>query len=284
MASLLNDRGNTKIQAEDRQMADYRNFDANKRPTVAAPRPSEAARLTAAAVVREISGNLDHNVIDELTLAALDRDPANAKRTIHHVMAAGVRAEDLADFYIPTIARDLGDQWCEDGMSFASVTIGVSRLQMMLRELGANWSGNMAENDNTDTILLVIPKDIYHTLGAVVLSGQLRRKGLSVKLLLGGDPKDVAQRVESTKYSAVFISSSRGEALESLRLIVDAIKTSVSKRPPIVVGGTILEVETAEDVMALTGADHATKIPDEALRLCGLLQSTHNGAPHKARN
>jgi hypothetical protein len=44
----------------------------------------------------------------------------------------------------------------------------------------------------------------------------------------------------------------------------------------VVIGGSILEVETEKNLKTLTGADHATKRPDEALRLCGLRMNSQD--------
>jgi methylmalonyl-CoA mutase cobalamin-binding subunit len=264
-------------------MTDYRNFEANRRPAAIEPRSSEAARQTAVAVVRDISDKLDHTVLETLRAAALDPIPGKAKEALLRVLADGVDADQIADYYVPVIAREMGDRWCEDNLSFAAVTIGASRLQFMLRELGTNWADNKTVSPDAPTILLIVPKVAYHTLGAVVLSGQLRRQGLSVKLVLGDDTKDIARRVARTHYNAVFISSARGQALESLRQIVDVVKASAKERTPVVIGGTILDIETSENVTALTGATFATKIPQEALRLCGLLNPSQEIASTKLR-
>ena len=256
-------------------MADHRNADAtnqgageNQQRDAATPREG----LDFAQIKQP---KLNQKLFDKLHAAALNPDQSACKTTLNQVIADGVPADVIADHYVPAIARELGEQWCVDQLSFAAVTIGSSRLQAMLRMLGPNWSGDSAEHDGAPGILLVVPHEVYHTLGAIVLSGQLRRKGVSVKLLLGGRPREVAERVASTTYDGIFISSSIGETLESLRQIVDAVRTSTHTPPPIVIGGTILDVETVENVTALTGADHATKIPDEALRLCGLHDNTH---------
>ena len=189
-----------------------------------------------------------------------------AKRAV----ANGTLPEDIADYYVPELARDMGDQWCKDQLSFAGVTIGVSRLQAVLRALGPSWSSDNSSRPDAPSILLIVGHEVYHTLGAIVLSGQLRRKGLSVKLIMGGRAEDIADRICRTKYHGVFISSSCGETLESLRRIVNVVKTSMENPPPVVVGGTILDVEHAETIVALTGADYATKNPDEALETCGI--------------
>ncbi|MCK0097183.1 cobalamin B12-binding domain-containing protein [Yoonia sp. F2084L] len=257
-------------------MADRRQFDAMKEIAASETQPSSTRRPVVASVVPDLAPKLDESLFQALKAAALSADPNACKHAIRAAIATGTSPEDLADHYIPALARDMGDLWCVDQLSFAGVTIGVSRLQAMLREMGPKWSSDNAAGPASSSILLIVGKDVYHTLGAIVLSGQLRRKGFSVKLILGGKRADIAQRIQRTKYQAVFISSSRGERLESLRQIIDVVKTSAQTPPPVVVGGSILEVETANDVTALTGADYATRIPDEALEFCGLHDIQHS--------
>lgn len=264
-------------------MADRHNLGAKKESALPEAEPNSTRRRVAAAVVDDIAHNIDDHVLAALKAATLDADPYACREAVRLSVAQGTRPEDLADFYIPAIARDLGDLWCVDQLSFAGVTIGVSRLQAMMRELGPSWASDNASGAAEGSILLVVLKDVYHTLGAIVLGSQLRRKGYSVKLLLGGKPQDIAKRIQQTKYDGIFISSSRGETLESLRQIIDVIKISMPCPPPLVVGGSILEVETVEDVTALTGADYATRIPGEALRLCGLREITQNATNAKNR-
>ncbi len=265
-------------------MADHRNVDAKTHLAVSQQQSNMTERRLTAAKVHDISFKIDETVLATLHKAALNPDPASCKEAVDHALSMGISDVDLADIYIPTLARQMGDMWCEDEMSFASVTIGVSRLQAMLRLLGPNWSGDSAGQDDTPGVILIVLQEVYHTLGAIVLSGQLRRKGISVKLVLGGKPKDIAERICRTKYQSVFISSSRGETLESIRRLVDTVRASTKTPPPIVVGGTILEVETQENVTALTGADYATAIPEEALRFCGLLETTQRDTLTKFRS
>ncbi|PJI85895.1 methanogenic corrinoid protein MtbC1 [Yoonia maricola] len=263
-------------------MADRQNFDAKKERAVPLVQPYAKGRRVAAAFADDSAElELDNAVFLRLKDAALDPDPKQSRDVIKRSLTQGIAPEDLADHYIPAIARDLGDLWCKDELGFANVTIGASRLQAMMRELGPHWASDNTATPGAPSILLIVLQDVYHTLGAIVLTSQLRRKGYSVKLILGCKAEDVAAGVSSTKYRGVFISSSRGETLESLRRMIDVIKTSTNTPPPVVVGGTILDVETVDNITALTGADYATRIPDEALTLCGLPQNIHKIAHAK---
>ncbi len=257
-------------------MTDQRKLDSIQDPIAGNPRPTKAAIHMVAAMVRDIGNNLDPLVMSKLHNAVLSPTPEAATKVIQELVAKGVRAIDLTDFYIPAVARELGDQWCIDELGFAEVTIGSARLQSMLHALDKNWTNEATDEVAAASVLLVVPCDVHHTLGALVLSGQLRRKGLSVKLVLGGQPLDIARRTASNQYDCVFISSPRGGSLEDLRDVISAVKRASSDPVPIVVGGSILEIETAQTLTAFTGADFATKDPQEALNFCGLQSTTHS--------
>ncbi len=264
-------------------MPDRRNIDAKARNDVPERQTGRTAARAAMAVVRDVPRHLDPVILDDLHQAALSADRQACSHVLVRALANGVRREDIADFYIPGVARRMGDEWCSDELGFAGVTIGVSRLQSMLRELGPDWSGDQSADPAAPSIMLLVPQEVYHTLGAMVLAGQLRRIGLSVRMMLAARAEEVAERIQRTKYDAVFISSSQGETLESLRRIVDVVKTATDQPPPVVVGGSLLEVESKEDVTALTGADYATIQVYEALKFCGLNTTPLNSVPTMRR-
>ncbi len=215
--------------------------------------------------------------INLLTEAAVHGGRDECLSVVSQILATGVSRETVADDYIPCIARELGDAWCLDDVSFATVTIGVSRLQSLLRDLGPEWRADNAVDPNAGAALIVVALDEYHTLGAMVLAGRLRRQGLSVQLRLGLEPSDLRHVLETPKFDAILISASAGESLDSLRLLVEAVRASASSSVPVVIGGSV--VGEHENLAVLTGADFATSDPDEALEHCGLKTSTQIDAP-----
>lgn len=226
--------------------------------------------------------NMNARHLATLTEGAMSSAWNGSKEAVEKVLDAGVPAAVIADHYIPAIARSMGEQWCSDELGFASVTIGTSRLQSMLRQLGPAWAGDVMADPDAPTILVVVAADVYHTLGAMVLAGQLRRKGISVRVMLGATPPEVAAQTALLKFDAVFISASCGETLESLRKIVESVSQDSAKATPVVVGGTILT--DAPDAKTLTGADFATNDPDEALALCGLNETQRHTTPQRQGN
>ena len=221
---------------------------------------------------------LDPAILRSLSDAALAPQQDDRRHAVAAALANGISAEEIADLYIPAIAREMGDKWCVDQMSFASVTIGVSRLQGMLRDLGPQWAGDHLLDPTAPSVLLIVPENVHHTLGAIILSGQLRRRGISIKLMLGEPVTAIAAQLRRCRYAAVFISASQSESLESLRRIIDVVRSVAQAPLPVVVGGGILQKDTADTITELTGADHATGQTDEGLRLCGIKPPKHSSA------
>lgn len=211
---------------------------------------------------------LDDGYILKLEAAILDSDRAARLAVLAEMQAAGIRWHDITDGYIPAVARRLGEMWCIDEVSFADVTIGTARLQFMLRDCTPDRAANPTSDPRAPNVLLVVREDEYHTLGAIVLAGQLRRVGISVRLMLGQSDAAVAELCARKRFDAVLVSASGSETLESLRDLVKMLRREIGKRLPIVVGGSVLD--TDRDVKSFTGADHVTSDAGEAVRLCGL--------------
>lgn len=251
-------------------MAEDRNIDAKAQTDAPKSSTSWSAGNVALAVVQDVVGDLDAALVERLRNAALGPDRNAFIAVMHQALNDGLCREDLADFYIPEVARHLGRDWETDDLGFVGVTIGVSRLQAMLHELGPEWSGDHSAEPDAPSIMVILPQNAHHSLGSMVLAGQLRRKGFSVRMMLGQGLDEIADMLQHTNFQSVFISASQSETLETLRQIVDVVKSATPKPPPVIIGGSILEVETEKNVTMRTGADYATKKPDEALRICGL--------------
>lgn len=205
------------------------------------------------------------DILDELLDAVAAFDSAPRVAFLETCREAKISDAMLVDEYLPAAARKLGAAWCEDDMSFADVTIGSARLQAMLRDLRAPQVDDLKALN----VLIVVPQDAYHTLGAAVVADQLRRLGVAPTLALGLDRDELAELVESHDFNAVMISAAACERLETLRTIVDCVRGATRSVVPIILGGTVSEKDT--DILTLTGADYVSTNPKEALQACGLM-------------
>jgi len=71
--------------------------------------------------------------------------------------------------------------------------VAAAKLQAMLRDLGPDWAADTIAAADAPSILLMTPQNASHTLGAVVLAGQLRRRGYSVRIVFDADRTRIAE-------------------------------------------------------------------------------------------
>ncbi|MEM6727230.1 MAG: cobalamin-dependent protein [Pseudomonadota bacterium] len=218
-------------------------------------------------------GALRQDLLTDLIEAVLGPDQTAVAAMPAHFAAAGIDAACVLDRYLPAAARRLGVAWCEDEMSFADVTIGSARLQALLRDLRAP----QVTDPRALSVLVVSPEDAYHTLGAGVVADQLRRLGVAPRLAIGLPNSAVADLAEAHDFNAVMVSAAASQRLETLRELVNCIRTALSTRAPIIIGGSVTDKDT--DIRTLTGADYVSNNPEEALRSCGLMIPTPAAAP-----
>ncbi|MEL6914629.1 MAG: cobalamin-dependent protein [Pseudomonadota bacterium] len=209
-------------------------------------------------------GAVRHDLLEELIAAVMAFEDAPRQAVLARFSAAGISRAGIVDRYIPAAAHKLGAAWCEDQMSFADVTIGSARLQAVLRDLRAP----QVTDPGAQSVLVAVPQDAYHTLGAGIVADRLRRVGVAPQMALGLGALELSELVETHDFNAVLISAAASQRLESVRDMVNCIRAASRSVTPIVVGGSITDMDT--DIKTLTGADHVSNNPEEALRACGL--------------
>lgn len=210
----------------------------------------------------------DPDLVQALLAASLSEERRAFVPVLVRMHAARISDRQIADLYLPAVARLLGAGWCDDSRSFAQVTIGVARLQSLLADLGPEWRTEMPVPLDAAAVLVVVSDGVDHSFGAKLLVGQSRRRGLSVRLVAGRHPDDIRTLLTRVQFDAVMISAAICDDLAPSRQIVQAVKGGPGHRPPVVIGGGICAL--GPEVRALTGADHVTFDIDDALRFCRL--------------
>ena len=225
----------------------------------------------------------DGSALERLYCAAIGADPRACAEVARALIADGLPAEQICDHHIPATARRMGEDWVSDDLTFTAVTIGTARLQGLLRELDRLLERGVGPAAGGGTVLVVVAPGADHTLGALVLASQLRRRGLTVRMSLGEDPRTMAAGMTGTRLDAVFLSATIAESVPFLVETAAAIRASSPTPPPLVLGGALVsdpacggassDPSTAAGdgtSAAFAGIDHVTSDLREAMRLCGL--------------
>ncbi|MFN3847267.1 MAG: B12-binding domain-containing protein [Paracoccaceae bacterium] len=232
-----------------------------------------AADVVARLVARDGAngGALKESVVHRFMEAVRSSDPEDVEAFMTELKRARISHATLADVYIPEVARRLGVAWEEDMASFAEVTIGVARLQAILRDIGTNWMADTADRSFGATVLMILPDSEQHTLGALVAASWLRRRGISVCLKMAPSLADIAALLEVRHFDGAMISIACQEKLEVGARLVTTIKQETANGLRIALGGAV--VDQGGDVAAMTGADIVTNDLSIAIQALGLTRT-----------
>lgn len=214
------------------------------------------------------AGALRDDLVQVLVRAVTTEAPGALQAALRDLRRERITLETLADLYIPAAARWMGEAWLDDRLGFAEVSIGSARLQAILREIGNSWTADGGEAGQSGLMLVIVPEREQHTLGAMVLMGQLRRLGISVCLRFGPGPAELSELLRARNFSGVMISVAQSQQLDVLRGLVKTLNRLGPPGLPIIVGGAV--VGRVGDVQEQTGADLVTCDLAEAVRACGL--------------
>lgn len=204
--------------------------------------------------------------VKNLCNALTTPDDANYQQLFLNTIADGGTSDDLIDRMIPDLARQLGEEWSTDKLSFAEVAVGASRLQQTVRRHGARKEIDGLKSPIGQRVLLAVPEHEQHSLGALIVANQMRRLGILVHLALDCTLDQIRALVEGQNYLMV------GLSLGSVHSLDQAHKFACSAREagtnaPIVLGGVAL-AEHSNDLASQFEADFLAKDVREALDFC----------------
>lgn len=231
--------------------------------------------LAAKAIVRlaardgKADRGLNEAVLERLTAAMLDSDPKAFDAVRPELRRMKISNIELADSYFPHIARKLGADWADDTMSFANVSLGVARMQSILRQIGADRIEDDGREAMTGRILLILPEGEQHSFGAMVLMGQMRRRGLSISLRIAPRAAELRLLLRQERFDGAMISVACREKLEICRSMVRTLKDTSRGSLRVAVGGSVFMTDA--DVPGVSGADIVTNDLEAALVAFGLV-------------
>ncbi len=246
---------------------------ADPRPTGAPAKRNGAATavhervlsVVASRICREDGAGRPGDACLEALCESLLASPEAFKAALARLrIVRGLGDAEIIDSYIPAIACQLGEDWTASRRSFVDVTIGTARLIAAVREITAAWKP--VSDRRAPGIAMVVPDAEQHRLGAIIAASRFRRLGASVRLLMGCRDDEIATVVRKGAFDMLSFSIASRRTLEETRRLIHMLRDDLSPLPPIVVGGAI--GIPAEDLKAMTGADHAATDPEEAMCRC----------------
>jgi MerR family transcriptional regulator, light-induced transcriptional regulator len=181
----------------------------------------------------------EHDIVQFAKLV-LSQDEDAALAMIDSLRTRGVSVEKIyLDLLAPT-ARYLGTLWDEDLCNFTDVTVGLGRLQRVLRELGPAL-GSCVEHPLQGRRVLLLPSPgEQHTFGLVMVAEFFRRAGWDVTGGAWAAGADAAALVGNEWFDVIGFSLGAEVHLQSLAESVRNVRHATCNRDiKVLVGGPI---------------------------------------------
>jgi methanogenic corrinoid protein MtbC1 len=194
----------------------------------------------------------------------LTRSEEQALACITRMRAAGAPIEAIYLDLLAPAARYLGELWEDDLCDFTDVTIGLGRLQKMLRDLNTEVEATRNPTANGLSILLAPTPGEQHTFGLAMVAELFRKQGWEVV----GGPYELADSPQvltgHRAFDVVGFSLATSVNLNNLKkTIAEVRKASKNKGVCIMVGGPLftLHPEYGSDIGADLVASDAQQAP-----------------------
>lgn len=195
--------------------------------------------------------------VEEFARLVLESDEDAAQACVETLLARGVTVEAVFHDLLAPTARHLGELWNQDLCDFTEVTLGLGRLQRVLRETSAQLAlpavaGPAREPDRR--ILLLPSPGEQHTFGLVMVAEFFRRAGWDVTGGPWENGEDAATLVGSEWYDVVGFSLGHDGHVDRLAQCIAAVRqASRNGHVVIMVGGSLLGQRP--EVVQRVGAD-----------------------------
>lgn len=214
----------------------------------------------------------DDAAIDRFTADVLAHEADALADIVGRYLDQGLAPEALFIELIAPTARRLGDKWTNDECDFVDVTMGLWRLQQVLRSI-ALWAppapgwhprGNKA-------LFTAMPGD-QHSLGTLIISECFQRGGWEVETLIEPQQSDIFQAISTTSYDVIGLTVTTDFYIAALPKLLTAMRSvSCNPKMAIMIGGPALgyDPKRAREL----GADGTAADASSALKLADELVS-----------
>jgi methanogenic corrinoid protein MtbC1 len=208
--------------------------------------------------------SLGDETTDRFARMVVSKEPDSLIVYVGTLLRDGVTMEQIFLELLVPAARRLGEYWDEDSASFADVTIGLGRLQQVVRALGYN---NPAEDEiqrPSPTVLFAPAPGDQHTFGLFIVEDSFRRAGWRTWIETSPTRRDLADTAGAHWFDLFGVSASKDTAPESVADLVKMVRQA-SRNPDlfVMIGGRLF-VEHPE-LVSQVGADAYAADGGEAL-------------------
>ncbi len=194
----------------------------------------ELTSRASAGVLKQRKRNVDRLCKSVLTLNGKPREVVNT------MLDSGIPIKEVFEVFIPDAARQLGDYWIQNTLSFAEVTLATSKLQTIARTFESLYVGTSNSGASGPEIMVINPRGEQHTFGAQMIARQFQRLGASPYLSINDNVKEIKKIITKHKFELVGLSLSDYKLYHRRSELRSIIKLIKRFGIPIIAGGSLI--------------------------------------------
>jgi len=177
--------------------------------------------------------------VESFTRLICDGHEDEAHRMVEDLLSGGASPEALMMTLLAPAARVMGEFWCQDIRDFVEVTLGMTRMQQLVRQF--RLPSVAPEEQHGHALLVPVPGE-QHTFGVRIVEEHLLRAGWKVTALLKAGEAEIARIAAEEHFDFVGFSLSSERLLPALRSAIRSLRSSSRNRDiRIAVGGVMFD-------------------------------------------
>lgn len=180
----------------------------------------------------------DQAAIDQFATQVLTQEVSALTEIVTEYLEQGIPPETLFIQLIAPAARELGEKWNRDECDFVDVTMGLWRLQSLLRAVTACSPPSTGWSMRTNKALFTAMPQDQHSLGTLIISECFQRAGWEVETLIEPQQSDILQAVSQTSFDIVGLTVTTDFYIGAVPNLLTAMRSvSCNPKMAIMIGG-----------------------------------------------
>lgn len=207
-----------------------------------------------------------HSDVTELAALVIAHEVDIAASFVSVLRARGMSLETVFLHLLGPAAKHLDSLWQDDRADFCEITIALSRLQQLLRELSLPFEAEAEPSADDKRILLSTAPGETHTFGMSIVEEFMRRGGWDTVCAPAASAMALGRLVRRDWFDVIGFSLSCESLLAELASVIDVVRRrSLNQRVGILVGGPYFNEHpesaglVGANLVAFDGLDAARK-------------------------
>ena len=219
------------------------------------------------------SRTITHDEASRFALLPLRLEAASLLEEVDAFINKGASVETICLDLLAPAARKLGEMWETDECDFLDVTMGLWRLQEVMREVAARSPATLGDMHLPHTALFSPMPGDHHNFGTLMIEEVFARGGWRSEALVKPERRELLDRLARQPFDLIGLTLARGCPSAALGNLIKAVR-NVSANPHIVVlvGGRMINENPG--VVTEVGADGTGTDALAALELANALVKT----------